>query len=1009
MGSRVRIMPLGDSITLGFGDETNRGGYRGPLYEMLAGAGFDVEFVGSETNGDIPHPRHEGQSGWFAEQIRDSVYGWLDTYPADIVLLHIGTNNIIHDGKAPGITATIAQILDETDRFGITSHTPLIVVLAQLIHHGDPLAQHSAENLALNRSIASMAAARIAAGRRLVVANFEPTLSFPADYLLGDMGPDHVHPNAGGYRKMAPVWFEALAPILRNRTISAQGYTLDILTGLAVDQSGVLQMTSVVDVEHWKPLVSIGNPVFTPGAPVAMAKQTDGVLTAVAVDKFGRMVVASVGGAGIWQPPVGISDTVFVPHTHVALAKQTDGVLTAMAVDKFGRLVVASVGGLGIWQRPVGISDDVFLPGVPVAMARQTDGVLTALAVDKFGRLVVASVAGLDPWQPPVGISDTVFVPHTHVAMAKQTDGVLTALAVDKFSRLVVASVAGLDPWQRPVGISDTHFVPGASVAMAKQTDGVLTALAVDKFGRLVVASVAGLDPWQPPIGISSDIFTPGAPVAMSKQIDGVLTALAVDKGGRLVVTSVPGLGAWQAPIGISSAIFTPGAAVAMAKQIDGVNLRAFIETQPRFSGSSIAQRIGQLTGDGVDPEYRDIPGHVPRVFNRTAASGVAGVDLGANAEIGDRLVFFFGDVPTTFLAPDDQSDWVAFASNAPEDHVEPLSGLALTSVDRNGRFHPYSIKGIGPLGIAQTPTGAFGYPGAGSKGETPQAYVFAFYNPDDPAVPSKSRGSVLTRSFDATAPEPFDNLFPFSTFEKGSGKFFQVAPWVVRNSEFPGVFPSIVGDGLVLMGQGGPANSVHLAWMPLSKGSDPKPSTIRYYRGRGGQRRSSAWSPKEADARTLFSTIGYTSLSLTWVADAKRWLLLYSLASPGAIPLHNLPADPVQHNPNGPVVARLGTTPWDWSDEIIVFDPLRDNALGKFMHRPGDSLNTVAPVLPPEAERAYGGEPSFAYGPFLLNRYTTWRPAARDLTIYYLLSTYRPYQVQLMRSHFHVPPVSTD
>lgn len=282
---------------------------------------------------------------------------------------------------------------------------------------------------------------------------------------------------------------------------------------------------------------------------------------------------------------------------------------------------------------------------------------------------------------------------------------------------------------------------------------------------------------------------------------------------------------------------------------------------------------------------------------------------------------------------------------------------------------------------------------------------MFAFYNPGDP-VPRKSRGALLTKSIDPTAAEAFDPVFPFSTFEEGSSRFFQVAPWVVQNAEFSGLFPSSTGDGLVLMGQGGPANSVHVAWMPLTKGHDPDPSTIRYYCGPGGQQ---TWSPKEADARTLFSTIGYTSLSLAWIAEAKRWLLLYTLASPGAIPLHNLPADPVQHNPNGPIVARLGTTPWDWSDEIVVFDPLRDNALGKFMHRPGDDLNTVAPVLPPEAERAYGGEPSYAYGPFLLNRYTTWRPAASDLTIYYLLSTYRPYQVQLMRSHFHVPRVSTD
>jgi hypothetical protein len=248
-----------------------------------------------------------------------------------------------------------------------------------------------------------------------------------------------------------------------------------------------------------------------------------------------------------------------------------------------------------------------------------------------------------------------------------------------------------------------------------------------------------------------------------------------------------------------------------------------------------------------------------------------------------------------------------------------------------------------------------------------------------------------------------FDLVFSFSTLSAGSGRFFQVAPRVVKNADFPGLFPSSEGDGLVLMGQGGPANSVHAAWMPLSGGRELALSTIRYYCGHDC---TETWSSREGDAKTLFSTIGYTSLSLAWVPEAKRWLLLYTLASPGAVPLHTDPRVPLQHNPNGPIVARLGTTPWDWSDEIIVFDPLRENALGRFMRRPGDDLNDVPPVLPPDYDTAYGGKTSFAYGAFLLNRYTKWNPVARDLTIYYLLSTFRPYQVQLMCSHFEVPLV---
>src|SRR5205814_2367052 len=104
----------------------------------------------------------------------------------------------------------------------------------------------------------------------------------------------------------------------------------------------------------------------------------------------------------------------------------------------------------------------------------------------------------------------------------------------------------------------------------------------------------------------------------------------------------------------------------------------------------------------------------------------------------------------------------------------------------------------------------------------------------------------------DPTQPLEFDRVFSFSTFEEGSTRFFQVAPWVINNAEFPGMFPSSQGDGLVLMGQGGPDNSVHMAWMPLKKGSDPSRSEIRYYRGDEG---AEAWSVFERDAKNLFFT----------------------------------------------------------------------------------------------------------------------------------------------------------
>ena len=48
ISGKVRIMPLGDSITVGY-PELN--GYRTPLYQDLIDHNFNVNFVGSQNNG----------------------------------------------------------------------------------------------------------------------------------------------------------------------------------------------------------------------------------------------------------------------------------------------------------------------------------------------------------------------------------------------------------------------------------------------------------------------------------------------------------------------------------------------------------------------------------------------------------------------------------------------------------------------------------------------------------------------------------------------------------------------------------------------------------------------------------------------------------------------------------------------------------------------------------------------------------------------------------------------
>src|SRR4030042_494207 len=126
----VKIMPLGDSITYGVGSTDN--GYRGPLGVNLATIDCNFDFVGSQPT---PAPDHEGHPGWHADgcpipslgDILDNVYNWLTANPADIVLLHIGTNDITYGGQDAN---EVSDILDEIDRFS----TDTKVILALIIN-----------------------------------------------------------------------------------------------------------------------------------------------------------------------------------------------------------------------------------------------------------------------------------------------------------------------------------------------------------------------------------------------------------------------------------------------------------------------------------------------------------------------------------------------------------------------------------------------------------------------------------------------------------------------------------------------------------------------------------------------------------------------------------------------------------------------------------------------------------------------------------------------------------
>ena len=254
---KINIMPLGDSITYDNNiDDTRpvgeRVAYRQPLWLDLLGAGYDIDFVGSQLAGQTAVPSfdldNEGYPGIQANEIRDNVNTYLATAagnpnqgPVDIVLLHIGTNDIT--GQLPAdVVNEIRQILDNIDQYDGGNGADIWVVLARIINR----VPTDGNTTVLNSEIQSLANARIAAGDKIIIVNMENKLVYSIDQIApysGDMW-DSLHPNYRGYDKMATAWFdEGLSKIL---PVADAGTDRSVNEGENVQLDGTFSMVPQV-------------------------------------------------------------------------------------------------------------------------------------------------------------------------------------------------------------------------------------------------------------------------------------------------------------------------------------------------------------------------------------------------------------------------------------------------------------------------------------------------------------------------------------------------------------------------------------------------------------------------------------------------------------------------------------------------------------------------------------------------------------------------------------------
>jgi len=241
-----RIMPLGDSITRGWYGSSYAWGYRRPLYVSLTNGGYEFDFVGSKADGSFPDPNHEGHDGWRADEILNGrpSYGklenWLIAHQPDVVLLHIGTNDVTQGNQDAN---EVNSILNVIDSYEAGHHKEVTVILALIINRriDSPLTKRS-QTTQFNRDVNDMALNRIANGDDIIIADMESALN----YNIGVDMADEVHPNDNGYAKMANVWYGALVDYFSGLAFSISGYVFEVDGNTPVE--GMLVHTDCNDI-----------------------------------------------------------------------------------------------------------------------------------------------------------------------------------------------------------------------------------------------------------------------------------------------------------------------------------------------------------------------------------------------------------------------------------------------------------------------------------------------------------------------------------------------------------------------------------------------------------------------------------------------------------------------------------------------------------------------------------------------------------------------------------------
>lgn len=205
----LRIMPLGDSITCGYGGTPDIS-YRRALASYVTEVQqiWTASYVGSQ---DSPVGRHEGHAGWRLDELTPHTAEWMAAARPDVVLLHCGVN----DARAGACASVMAERMRDLLAAILTSSPTVRVIVSDLIAPWYGTTNDRA-SVAVQRFNALLPSVVAGAGPRASLVRV--SLAVPSS-LLGD----GLHPNDEGYERMAWALWRALGYLLADDGVTRAG------------------------------------------------------------------------------------------------------------------------------------------------------------------------------------------------------------------------------------------------------------------------------------------------------------------------------------------------------------------------------------------------------------------------------------------------------------------------------------------------------------------------------------------------------------------------------------------------------------------------------------------------------------------------------------------------------------------------------------------------------------------------------------------------------------------